>query len=219
MVDDERGLADDIAEGLRDHGLAVDVVYDGLDAAAKIDLYPYDVVVLDRDLPGLGGDAVCRIIADSEEPAMVLMLTAAGSPAERVAGLTLGADDYLAKPFHFPELVLRVHALARRRPAATGRVVRVGDIELDPARHIATRTGRQLPLSAKEFAVLHALLAASPGSVTPEQLLMRAWDENADPFTRTVYVTVARLKRKLGDPPPIQTSPGLGYTIVATDVR
>ena len=219
MVDDERGLADDIAEGLRDHGLAVDVVYDGLDAAAKIDLYPYDVVVLDRDLPGLGGDAVCRIIADSEEPAMVLMLTAAGSPAERVAGLTLGADDYLAKPFHFPELVLRVHALARRRPAATGRVLRVGDIELDPARHIATRTGRQLALSAKEFAVLHALLAASPGSVTPEQLLMRAWDENADPFTRTVYVTVARLKRKLGDPPPIQASPGLGYTIVATDVR
>ncbi len=219
MVDDERGLADDIAEGLRDHGLAVDVVYDGLEAAAKIDLYPYDVVVLDRDLPGLGGDTVCRIIADSDEPAMVLMLTAAGSPAERVAGLTLGADDYLAKPFHFPELVLRVHALARRRPAATGRVLRVGDIELDPARHIATRTGRQLALSAKEFAVLHALLAASPGSVTPEQLLMRAWDENADPFTRTVYVTVARLKRKLGDPPPIQTSPGLGYTIVATDVR
>jgi DNA-binding response OmpR family regulator len=219
VVDDERGLADDIAEGLRDHGLAVDVVYDGLDAAAKIELYPYDVVVLDRDLPGLGGDAVCRIIADGEDPAMILMLTAAGSPAERVAGLTLGADDYLAKPFHFPELVLRVHALARRRPGATARVLSVGDIELDPARHIATRAGRPLALSAKEFAVLHALLAASPGSVTPEQLLMRAWDENADPFTRTVYVTVARLKRKLGDPPPIQTSPGLGYTIVATDVR
>jgi DNA-binding response OmpR family regulator len=219
VVDDERGLADDIAEGLRDHGLAVDVVYDGLDAAANVGLYPYDVIVLDRDLPGLGGDAVCRIIADSEQPAMILMLTAAGSPAERVAGLTLGADDYLAKPFHFPELVLRVHALARRRPGAAGRVLRVGDIELDPAGHIATRGGRRLDLSAKEFAVLHALLAASPGSVTPEQLLMRAWDENADPFTRTVYVTVARLKRKLGEPAPIQTSPGLGYTIVATDVR
>lgn len=214
VVDDERGLADDIAEGLRDHGLAVDVVYDGLDAAAKIELYPYDVIVLDRDLPGLGGDAVCRIIADGEHPAMILMLTAAGSPAERVAGLTLGADDYLAKPFHFPELVLRVHALARRRPAAA-RVLRVGDIELDPARHIATRAGRRLDLSAKEFAVLHTLLAASPGSVTPEQLLMRAWDENADPFTRTVYVTVARLKRKLGPPAPIQTTPGLGYTIIA----
>jgi len=213
VVDDERGLADDIAEGLRDHGLAVDVVYDGLDAVANVELYPYDVVVLDRDLPGLGGDAVCRIIADGEQPAMVLMLTAAGSPAERVAGLTLGADDYLAKPFHFPELVLRVQALARRRPTAAGRVLRGGDIELDPARHIATRAGRRLDLSAKEFAVLHALLAASPGSVTPEQLLMRAWDENADPFTRTVYVTVARLKSKLGPPPPIRASPGLGYTI------
>ena len=218
VVDDERGLADDIAEGLRDHGLAVDVAYDGLDAAARIDLYPYDVIVLDRDLPGLGGDTVCRIVADSEHPAMVLMLTAAGSPADRVAGLALGADDYLAKPFHFPELVLRVHALARRRPGATARILRVGDIELDPARHLASRGGRPLDLSAKEFAVLRALLAASPGSVTPEQLLMRAWDENADPFTRTVYVTVARLKRKLGPPPPIRTSPGLGYTIVAADV-
>ena len=173
MVDDERGLADDIAEGLRDQGLAVDVVYDGLDAVARIDAYPYDVVVLDRDLPGLGGDAVCRIIADGEDPAMILMLTAAGSPADRVAGLTLGADDYLAKPFHFPELVLRVHALARRRPTAAARSLRVGDLELDPVRHIATRGGRRLDLSAKEFAVLHALLAASPGSVTPEQLLMR----------------------------------------------
>jgi DNA-binding response OmpR family regulator len=176
------------------------------------------VVVLDRDLPGLGGDAVCRVIADGEDPAMILMLTAAGSPADRVAGLTLGADDYLAKPFHFPELVLRVHALARRRPTAAARSLRVGDLELDPVRHIATRGGRRLDLSAKEFAVLHALLAASPGSVTPEQLLMRAWDENADPFTRTVYVTVARLKRKLGQPPAIATSPGLGYTIVGGGV-
>jgi DNA-binding response OmpR family regulator len=145
VVDDERGLADDIAEGLRDRGPAVDVVYDGLDAAAKIDLYPYDMVVLDRDLPGLGGDTVCRLIADSEHPAMILMLTAAGSAADRVAGLTLGADDYLAKPFHFPELVLRVHALARRRPGATARRLRAGDIELDPARHIATRVGQRPP--------------------------------------------------------------------------
>jgi DNA-binding response OmpR family regulator len=217
VVDDERGLANDIAEGLRDQGLAVDVVYDGLDAAAKIDLYPYDVIVLDRDLPGLSGDTVCRLVADGEEPAMILMLTAAGSPADRVAGLTLGADDYLAKPFHFPELVLRVHALGRRRPGATARVLRAGDIELDPARHIATRAGRPLDLSAKEFAVLRVLLAASPGSLTPEQLLMRAWDENADPFTRTVYVTIARLKRKLGEPPPIRTSPGLGYKIAVPD--
>jgi DNA-binding response OmpR family regulator len=217
VVDDERGLADDIAEGLRDHGLAVDVAYDGMNAAARIDLYPYDVIVLDRDLPGLGGDTVCRLVADTEHPAMVLMLTAAGSPAERVAGLRLGADDYLTKPFHFPELLLRVHALARRRPDATARVLRIGDIELDPARHIATRGGRRLDLSAKEFAVLRTLLQASPGSLTPEQLLLQAWDENADPFTRTVYVTVARLKRKLGEPPPIQTTPGLGYKITATD--
>jgi DNA-binding response OmpR family regulator len=217
VVDDERGLADDIAEGLRDQGLAVDVAYDGLDAAAKLDLYPYDVIVLDRDLPGLGGDTVCRLVAEGEHPAMVLMLTAAGSPADRVAGLTLGADDYLAKPFHFPELVLRVRALARRRPGAAARVLRAGDIELDPVHHVATRAGRRLELSAKEFAVLEALLRASPGSLTPEQLLHRAWDENADPFTRTVYVTIARLKRKLGEPQPIQSTPGIGYKIAAAE--
>jgi DNA-binding response OmpR family regulator len=217
VVDDERGLADDIAEGLRDQGLAVDVAYDGIDAAAKVGLYPYDVIVLDRDLPGLGGDAVCRLVAESEHPAMVLMLTAAGSPADRVAGLTLGADDYLAKPFHFPELVLRVRALARRRPGASARVLRAGDIELDPIRHVATRAGCRLELSAKEFAVLEALLRASPGSLTPEQLLYRAWDENANPFTRTVYVTIARLKRKLGEPQPIQSTPGIGYKITAAE--
>jgi DNA-binding response OmpR family regulator len=215
VVEDERGLADDIAEGLRDQGLAVDVAYDGLDAASRLDLYPYDVIVLDRDLPGMGGDAVCRLAGESEHPAMVLMLTAAGSPADRVTGLTLGADDYLAKPFHFPELVLRVRALARRRPASA-RLLCAGGIELDPIRHMATRVGRRLDLSAKEFAVLEALLRASPGSLTPEQLLHQAWDENADPFTRTVYVTVARLKRKLGEPQPIQTTPGMGYKI-ATD--
>jgi DNA-binding response OmpR family regulator len=211
VVDDERGLADDITEGLRDHGLAVDTVYDGLDAAAKINLYPYDVIVLDRDLPGLGGDALCRLVADTEHPAMVLMLTASGAPAERVAGLALGADDYLTKPFHFPELVLRLQALARRRPDVATRVLRAGDIELDPARRIATRGDRRLNLSAREFAVLEALLRASPGSLTAEQLLLRAWDENADPFTRTVYVTIARLKRKLGEPAPIHTTPGIGY--------
>jgi DNA-binding response OmpR family regulator len=218
VVDDERGLADDIAEGLRDHGLAVDVSYDGLSAAAKIDLYPYDVIVLDRDLPGLGGDTVCRLVADTAHPAMVLMLTAAGSAAERVAGLTLGADDYLAKPFHFPELVLRVQALARKRPDAAARLLRVGDIELDLTRHTVARAGRRLDLSAKEFAVLRALLQASPGSVTAEQLLLQAWDENADPFTRTVYVTVARLKRKLGEPQPVQATPGIGYRISTADI-
>jgi DNA-binding response OmpR family regulator len=214
VVEDERGLADDITEGLRDQGLAVDVAYDGLDAASKINLYPYDVIVLDRDLPGLHGDSICRLVADTDNPALILMLTAAGSPGERVAGLQLGADDYLTKPFHFPELVLRIHALARRRPAATNRTLRTAGIELDTARRTATRDGRSLDLSAKEFAVLRALLGASPGALTAEQLLLQAWDENIDPFTRTVYVTIARLKRKLGDPQPIQSAPGLGYRII-----
>lgn len=212
VVEDERGLADDIAEGLRDQGLAVDVAYDGLDAAAKINLYAYDVIVLDRDLPGLHGDSICRLVADADNPAMILMLTAAGAPGERVAGLSLGADDYLAKPFHFPELVLRIHALARRRPTST-RVLRAAGIELDPVRRTASRDDRPLDLSAKEFAVLHALLQASPGALSAEQLLHQAWDENVDPFTRTVYVTIARLKRKLGYPQAIQTTPGLGYRI------
>ncbi len=213
VVEDERGLADDIAEGLRDQGMAVDVAYNGLDAAAKLNLYPYDVLVLDRDLPGLHGDAICRLVAGSENPAMVLMLTAADAPGERVAGLALGADDYLPKPFHFPELVARLRALTRRRPATRALVLRVGDIELDSTKRTAARAGRPLDLSAKELGVLEALLRASPGALTAEQLLLKAWDENADPFTRTVYVTIARLKRKLGDPQPIRTTPGIGYRI------
>lgn len=182
VVEDERGLADDIAEGLRDRGLAVDVAYDGLEAAAKLNLYPYDVLVLDRDLPGLHGDSVCRLVADSEMPTMVLMLTAADAPGERVAGLALGDDDYLPKPFHFPELVLRIRALARRQPAARPRILRVADVQLDPVRRTATRSGRHLDLSAKELAVLEALLQASPGALTAEQLLFKAWDENAGPI-------------------------------------
>jgi DNA-binding response OmpR family regulator len=213
VVEDVRRLADDIAEGLRDQGMAVDVAYDGLDAAAKVHLNPYDVLVLDRDLPGMGGDAVCRIVTESEHPAMVLMLTAAGSPGERVAGLALGADDYLPKPFHFPELVLRVRALARRRPAASARVYRAAGVELDPLRRTVTRNGARLDLSLKELGVLEALLRAAPGVLSAEQLLEAVWDENADPFTKTVQVTVGRLRRKLGDPPVIQTIPGLGYRV------
>ena len=213
VVEDERGLADDIAEGLRDQGMAVDVAYDGLEAAAKINLYPYDVLVLDRDLPGLHGDAICRLVADSESPTMVLMLTAADAPSERVAGLALGADDYLPKPFHFPELVLRIRAVARRQRATPTRILRTSDLELDPIRRTAIRGGSTLDLSAKEFALLEALLRASPGALTAEQLLVKVWDENADPFTRTVYVTIARLKSKLGDPPLIRSTPGIGYRI------
>jgi DNA-binding response OmpR family regulator len=213
VVEDVKRLAEDIAEGLRDQGMAVDVAYDGLDAAAKVDLNPYDVVVLDRDLPGISGDVLCRMIAEAEDAAMVLMLTAADSPGDRVAGLSLGADDYLPKPFHFPELVLRVRALSRRRPSAHGHVYRNGDIELDSLRHIVTRDGRQISLSAKEFGVLEALLLAAPAVVSAESLLDQVWDENADPFTKTVQVTLGRLRRKLGEPQVIQTISGAGYRI------
>jgi len=213
VIEDERRLADDIAEGLRDQGIAVDVAYDGLVAVAKLNVNPYDVLVLDRDLPGLDGDTICQMIADSDNPAMILMLTAAGSPSERVTGLTLGADDYLPKPFHFPELVLRIRALARRKPAIPTRVLRAAGIELDPIKRTATRDGLPLELSAKELGLLTALLKASPGSLNAEQLLEQVWDENADPFTRTVHVTIARLRRKLGEPQPIQTTPGIGYRI------
>ncbi len=213
VVEDDRPLADVVVEGLRDAGMAVDVAYDGLEAAAKLDLRAYDIVVLDRDIPGLHGDTLCRSIVDSRQPSMVLMLTAADSPGERVAGLGLGADDYLPKPFHFPELILRLRALARRRPAGHERVLRAAGVEVNPLTHTATRDGRPLRLSNKEFAVLEALLDVSPGILSAEQLLNKAWDENADPFTQTVKVTMARLRRKLGDPPIIDTISGVGYRI------
>ncbi|MET9068949.1 response regulator transcription factor [Streptosporangium sandarakinum] len=213
VVEDARALADVLAEGLRDRGMAVDVAHDGLAAAAKLDLNAYDVVVLDRDLPGIHGDTLCHMITERDDRPMVLMLTAAGSPGDRVSGLILGADDYLAKPFHFPELVLRIHALARRRPSARPRTLRAAGIELDAARHVATRDGRPLDLSPKEFALLEALLSVAPAFLSAEALLERVWDENADPFTNTVTVTVGRLRRKLGDPSPITTRPGVGYRI------
>jgi DNA-binding response OmpR family regulator len=213
LVEDARSLAEVLAEGLRDQGMAVDMAYDGLTAAAKFDLNAYDVVVLDRDLPGIHGDTLCQMMTERDDRAMVLMLTAAGSPGDRVSGLTLGADDYLAKPFHFPELVLRVRALARRRPSARARTLRVAGIELDPVRRTATRDGRRLDLSVKEFAVLDALLRASPAHLSTEDLLEQVWDENADPFTNTVTVTIGRLRRKLGTPSIITTTPAVGYRI------
>jgi len=213
VVEDARTLADIVAEGLRDQGLAVDVAYNGLTAATKLDLNDYDVVVLDRDLPAIHGDTLCQMITESDNRPMVLMLTAAGSPADRVSGLTLGADDYLAKPFHFPELVLRIHALSRRRPSARPRTLRTGGIELDPVRRTAIRDGRSLDLSVKEFALLEALLRASPAFLSTEALLEQVWDENADPFTNTVTVTIGRLRRKLGSPSIITTTPGVGYRI------
>ncbi|MFE4262042.1 response regulator transcription factor [Streptomyces sp. NPDC056883] len=217
VVEDARSLAEVVAEGLRDQGMAVDLAYDGLAAAAKLDVNAYDVVVLDRDLPGIHGDTLCRMITEREDRAMVLMLTAAGAPGDRVSGLTLGADDYLAKPFHFPELILRIRSLARRRPAARPRTLRAAGIELDPVHRTALRDGTRLELSVKEFAVLEALLRASPGFLSAEDLLEQVWDENADPFTNTVAVTVGRLRRKLGGPQIITTTPGVGYRIAAPD--
>jgi len=213
VVEDSRSLADVLVEGLRDQGMAVDAAHDGLAAAAKLDLNFYDVIVLDRDLPGIHGDSLCQMITDRDERAMVLMLTAADTPGDRVAGLGLGADDYLVKPFHFPELVLRIRALARRQPAARGRVLRGAGVELDPLRRTAVRDGRQLDLSVKEFGVLEALLRASPAFLRAEDLLEQVWDEYADPFTNTVTVTIGRLRRKLGDPPVVITTPGVGYRI------
>ncbi|MBB2742654.1 UNVERIFIED_ORG: DNA-binding response OmpR family regulator [Microbispora rosea subsp. rosea] len=213
VVEDERSLAEVVAEGLRDQGMAVDISHDGLSAAAKLDLTAYDVVVLDRDLPGLHGDALCQMITERRDRPMVLMLTAAGTPDDRVSGLTLGADDYLVKPFHFPELILRIQALARRRPNAQPRTLHAAGIELDPVRRTAVRDGRQLNLSVKEFALLQALMRASPGFLSTEALLEQVWDENADPFTNTVTVTMGRLRRKLGEPPVVTTTPGVGYRL------
>ena len=213
VVEDSRSLAEVLVEGLRDQGMAVDAARDGLEAAAKLDLNSYDVVVLDRDLPGIHGDTLCQMITGQGNRVMVLMLTAADSPGDRVSGLSLGADDYLAKPFHFPELVLRIRALARRQPAVRGRTLRTAGIELDPLRRTVVRDGRQLDLSVKEFAVLEALLRATPAFLSAEDLLEQVWDEQADPFTNTVTVTIGRLRRKLGDPPVITTTPGVGYRI------
>jgi DNA-binding response OmpR family regulator len=213
VVEDVASLADDIAEGLRDHGFAVDVAYDGLEAAYKLDLNAYQLVVLDRDIPGIHGDALCRMISEADGEIMVLMLTAADTIHDRVSGLGLGADDYLSKPFHFPELVLRLHALARRQPAARERVFRAAGVDLDPQRHTASRNGQPLDLSAKEFAVLEALMRASPGFISAEDLLEQVWDENADPFTNVVFVTISRLRRKLGDPQVVETQPGVGYRV------
>jgi DNA-binding response OmpR family regulator len=219
VVEDSRSLAEVLVEGLRDQGMAVDAAGDGLEAMAKLDANAYDVVVLDRDLPKIHGDTLCQVITERDDRVMVLMLTASGSPGDRVSGLTLGADDYLAKPFHFPELVLRIRALVRRQPAARSRVLRAAGIELDPLRRTVSRDGRLIDLSVKEFGVLDALLRAQPAFLSAEQLLEQVWDEFADPFTNTVTVTIGRLRRKLGNPPVITTSPGVGYRITGSPAR
>ncbi len=210
VIEDQAALADDIAEGLRDQGIAADTAYDGAAGLEKALMNRYDVVILDRDLPRVHGDAVCSAIANGPTPSRVLMLTAATAVDDRVEGLNLGADDYLSKPFAFAELVARVHALARRSPATPPLVVR-GDLVLDRARRRVSRAGRPLSLTRKEMGVLEELLVADGAVVSAEDLLERVWDEHADPFTNTVTVTLARLRKKLGEPDPIETVVGSGY--------
>jgi len=213
IAEDEQRLAARIAEGLRDQGMAVDVSHDGDDALYKIDINAsYDVLVLDRDLPGVHGDEICRRLSGRDDAPMILMLTALSGPDDRVDGLSLGADDYLGKPFSFPELVLRIRALARRGRSHTA-VLSHGDLTMDTLRRTVHRAGRPIPLTAKEFALLQVLLTADGAVLSQEQLLERAWDENADPFTNTVRVTVNRLRRKLGPPELVETVVGAGYRI------
>jgi DNA-binding response OmpR family regulator len=213
VVEDEPLLADALREWLRGDAHAVDVVHDGGAALERIGINDYDVVVLDRDLPVVHGDEVCRALAEGDASVRVLMLTAAAEIDDRVAGLALGADDYLPKPFAFRELSARVAALGRRsRPAAPPILQRAG-IRLDPYRREVYRDGRYVPLSRKEFAVLAELLRADGAAVSAEHLLEKAWDEHADPFTQAVRMTILKLRRKLGDPPVVRTDPGVGYRI------
>ncbi|MEV0005534.1 response regulator transcription factor [Micromonospora sp. NPDC050980] len=213
VVEDERNLADAIARGLRKRGMAVDVAYDGDAGHEAAFVTRYDVVILDRDLPGVHGDRICADLAASGALTRVLMLTASGTVADRVEGLQLGADDYLAKPFAFDELVARVQALGRRATPAAPPVLAVADLELDPARRVVTRAGVPLDLTNKEFGVLAELLKARGAVVSSEELLERVWDANTDPFTTIVRVTVMTLRKKLGDPPLIDTVVGAGYRV------
>jgi DNA-binding response OmpR family regulator len=213
VVEDERLIADAVGEWLRREALAVDVVYDGDAALERFGVNDYDVLVLDRDLPGISGDEVCQAVVDSGAHTRILMLTAAAAVRERVAGLRLGADDYLTKPFAFVELSARVHALLRRARPADPPVLEHSGVRLDPARREVYRDGRYVPLSRKEFAVLTELLRAGGAVVSAEDLLERAWDEHIDPFTNVVRVTIMKLRRKLGDPQLVETVPGVGYRI------
>ncbi len=213
VVEDFEPMARAIGTGLRREGMAVDVVHDGNDALSHLALARYDVVVLDRDLPGVHGDEICRRLAAGRSPSRILMLTAAGGLRERVEGLDLGADDYLAKPFDFPELTARVRALGRRAAVPLPPTLECGAIRLDPSSRVASRAGQRLILSAKEFAVLEYLLASAGRVVSAEELLERVWDEAADPFTTAVKQTIFRLRAKIGAPPVIHTVREGGYRI------
>jgi DNA-binding response OmpR family regulator len=213
LVEDHAKLAMALAAGLRQAGMAVDVVFDGHDALDHLALTAYDVVVLDRDIPGVHGDEVCKTLVAGGSPTRVLMLTAAGSVDERVEGLGIGADDYLPKPCDFSELVARIRALVRRPGTSLPPTLTHRDLQLDPSHRIATRAGRPLSLNPKEFAVLEVLLAAPGVVVSAEEILERVWDETADPFSQAVRTTISRLRAKLGDPPVIETVAKAGYRI------
>jgi len=214
VAEDEDLLADSIARGLRWEGMAVDIAVDGADALEKASVSRYDVVILDRDLPRIHGDEVCRQLIHDGRGERILMLTAARSVTDRIDGLSMGADDYLPKPFAFGELVARVRALARRRDPAMPPLLAARDVVVDTARRLAFRNGTRLPLARKELAVLEVLLAADGAVVSAEELLERVWDDNTDPFTNIVRMTVMKLRRKLGDPPIIETVVGEGYRIL-----
>jgi DNA-binding response OmpR family regulator len=213
LVEDHAKLAITVAGGLRHLGIAVDLAFDGTDALQHIAVTDYDVVVLDRDLPKTHGDEVCRRVVQDGRDCRVLMLTAAGEVEDRIDGLGIGADDYLPKPFDFSELVARVNALARRSQRRVGPKLMHGDVVLDRAQHVASRAGRPLSLSPKEFAVLERLLAAEGAVVSAEQLLDQVWDEEANPFSQAVKTTISRLRTKLGSPPIIVTVAKSGYRI------
>ncbi|MDQ4052069.1 MAG: response regulator transcription factor [Actinomycetota bacterium] len=215
VVEDEDVMAEALAMGLRRAGYATDVAFDGREALALADLNPYDVVLLDRDLPLVHGDDVCRHLVADGHQARILMLTAAGAIGERVDGLQIGADDYLPKPFAFAELVARVDALARRASRAVAPVLSHGDLVVDTANRKATRAGTPVDLTLKEYGVLLELIRADGAVVSAEDLLTRVWDENADPFTNAVRATMVGLRRKLGDPQVIETLRGVGYRVVA----
>ncbi|MBK1783687.1 response regulator transcription factor [Prauserella cavernicola] len=215
VVEDEVFLAEALQSGLRAEGMAVDLAHDGATALEHVSVNDYDVVVLDRDLPEVHGDDVCRQVVADRPECRVLMLTAAGGLSDKVDGLRLGSDDYLVKPFDFPELVARLHALRRRAAPALPPVLTFGDLRLDPSRRDARRADRPLRLTRKEFGVLEALLRADGAVLSAEHLLEKVWDAHADPFTNAVRITVSTLRRKLGDPPILHTATGVGYHLAA----
>jgi DNA-binding response OmpR family regulator len=212
VVEDHPRLAATVAAVLRREGMAVDLAFDGREALARTALIDYDVVVLDRDLPGVHGDDVCRSLVAAGDSA-VLMLTAAGAVEDRVQGLGIGADDYLSKPFHLVELVARIRALARRSRRALPPTLVYRDLELDSAQRVVMRAGKPVALTPKEFAMLEVLMGADGAVVSTEEILERAWDDATDPFTNAVRMTVSRLRAKLGDPPVVQTVTPVGYRI------